>query len=282
MGIPLRKFIPLALSAVFLFGQAQAETIEFHPERGLVEVDVLIDGRVKGRFGIDTGADRLYINKRFADKHNLTLGPKMSQREIVGMDGSSPAVQLAISSFAIGDERLYNLAATSIEMERLIKDSSGGFPDGLIGHNLLKRFYVTIDYPAHLLSLEMSPPDFLRQRNYKELKYENNRHLILVDVRLNDSVNAQMVLDYCASYTTVTPDLARRLGYNPEKRNLIIGKVEVGSLMQSQDVAARVVDISSFRSRFRGAKFEGIIGSSFLYKHKLTVDYKGKRLYIEN
>ena len=49
-----------------------AVEVTFHPYRGLVEVEVLIDGRVKGRFGIDTGADRLYIDKKFAEKNNLS------------------------------------------------------------------------------------------------------------------------------------------------------------------------------------------------------------------
>ncbi len=274
--------IIVALTALTAF----AEVIPFDPVRGLVEVQVTIDGRVTATFGIDTGADRLYIDSAFAQRHNLTFLRSAPQRPVVGLDGSSEASFIEMRSLRVGKETLYNLRATAINMGKIIKDRRLGYPDGLIGYDVLRRFYVTVDYPARTLKLQMGQPDFMkadRDSSYRTIPFSTYRHLILVDAVFDSGVTAPMILDYCASYTSVSKSLASQLDLKlQEGERQTVTTMSIGDVVTSKSVPVTVTDLSQFKKSLRGADFEGIIGATFLYRHRLTIDYKAGRIYVHN
>lgn len=280
-GHVLGVYILLLLA---LTAPAVAETVSFNPGRGLVEVQVTLDGRVKGTFGIDTGADRLYIDSSFAFQNGLTFTASPPQRSVVGIDGTSGASTVSLRSLRIGSESLYNLEATAINMKNFIKEKEWGYPDGLIGYSVLRRFYVTVDYPKHALTLDMSPPSFLRNRSNasrRPIRFSMLRHFILVDVTFNNEVTVPMILDYCASYTSITPSLARRIGIAAkENSRAIVPEMSVGKGLSTSGVTVLITDLSDFQNSLRNDSFEGIIGATFLAGHKLTIDYKARRLYV--
>ena len=255
--------------------------IPFHPERGLVEVEVLIDGRIKGRFGIDTGADRLYIDDEFAKKHGLSQVGGPPPRQVVGVHGSSAVSWVELRSLKVGGERLYNLRAAAIDLRALIKDTSRGFPDGLIGHEVLRRFYVTVDYPHQLMEMRMEEPEVFSTQKYVSVPFEVNRHFILVEAVFNDSVKAPMILDYCASYTAITSDLAARLGAPAEEGSRsIIESMRLEDKVTSDDVVVIVRDMQNLKKSAGRTRFDGILGAGFLYRHKITIDYKRNEIHV--
>lgn len=256
-------------------------TVPFMPERGIVEIDVLLNGRITGRFGIDTGADRVYIDNAFSKKSGLELEGVGSARQVVGIHGISEAKNAHLASLAIGDERLYDLPVTLIDMANLIKDTTFGYPDGLIGHDVLRRFYVTVDYPKHRLELDQNRPYVTKQSDRNSIPFESVRHLIIVDVTINDSIEVPMILDYCASYMSVTPELAERLGHDTDKgERLRIDRVDLGRRLSSVDVRAVVSDITKITEGVQDRSIQGVIGGTFLYSHEITVDYRGERIYV--
>ncbi len=271
----------VVLLALSLSALAFAVEVPFHPGRGLVEVEVLIDGRVKGRFGIDTGADRLYIDRDFAEENNLSKVGGPPPRQVVGVDGSSDVSWVELRSLKVGKERLYNLRAAAIDLGALIKDQSRGYPDGLLGHEILRRFYVTVDYPRHLLEMQMEEPDIFATKKYVSVPFSIHRHFVLVEATFNDSVTANMILDYCASYTVITPELAARLGVATEvgKRSAV-ESINLDDKVFSGRVMVTVHDLQNLRQSARGVEFEGILGASFLYRHKITIDYKRKNIHL--
>ena len=255
-------------------------TIPFDPLRGLVEVEVILDGRVKGIFGVDTGADRLYIDKDFAQKNGLKTGEGQPRRPVTGAMGSSEASSLAIRSLKIAGEHLYNLDATVIDMSAIITDDRWGRPDGLIGYDLLQRFYVTVDYPERTLELSMVEPWSLRNESLDVIPFRNKRHLIVVDVTFNDTITVPMILDYCASQVFVSTDLADRLEIDlSQERRGIVQRVSLSNKIFTRDVQIVVTDYSNLKKGLRGIDFEGILGAGFLFKHKITIDYKRNRIY---
>ena len=271
----------VVLLALSLSALAFAVEVPFHPERGLVEVEVLIDGRVKGRFGIDTGADRLYIDRDFAEKNNLSKVGGPPPRQVVGVDGSSDVSWVELRSLKVGKERLYNLRAAAIDLGALIKDQSRGYPDGLLGHEILRRFYVTVDYPHHLLEMQMEEPDIFATKKYVSVPFRTKRHFILVEATFDDSVTADMILDYCASYTVITPELAARLGAaTTVGKRSTIKSIRLDDKVSSGRVVVTVRDLQNLRQSARGIEFEGILGASFLYRHKITIDYKRKKIHL--
>lgn len=277
----MNKIIITSLILLFTVISLFAKQVQFDPMSGIVKVDVLINGTISGRFGIDTGADRLYMHKQFALDNNIEILQAYGQRNIQGTDGSAKPFAASIKSFEITDDvQLTNISATVVDLSLLSK--GGTPPDGLIGFQILKEFYVSIDYPQKLLELSKDKPDFLRGRRYTEIPFSQYRHLILVDVVLNDQLTVPMMLDYCASYTTITPDIAKQLEIPiRDNRRAIIKSVDIDGV-ESQDVLAFVSDLKEFKRATPRAKYEGIIGGSFLSKFNITVDYKNKKLYIRD
>lgn len=257
-----------------------ATTIPFDPMRGLVEVPVVLDGHVEGVFGIDTGADHLYIDREFARKNDLRLSNAAPQRDVVGVEGRSKVTMISLRSIEVADERLYNQKAMGIDIAALTGDDRYGNPDGLIGYNILKRFWVTVDYPNHELTLQTRTPRFLSGKRYSEVEFDQYKHMILVEVTFNDETTVPMILDYCASFTTLSPKLAEELELSTKEREIQrVAKVQMGEAV-TENCAVTVADFSQLRRSAPRAKFEGILGGTFLFRHKITVDYRLDKVYV--
>jgi predicted aspartyl protease len=270
------------LTICFMFSQAWTEPVPFDPDRGLVEVEVTIDGIARGEFGIDTGADRLYLDSDFARANNLKVSPLRAGTYVAGIGGISKTSEVSIRSLRIGrDETLYNLTATVADLEKLGGSTSGEHPDGLIGFEILRRFYVTVDYPNGTMELISHEPDFLGgQTGYVSIPFEQRRHMIMVNTIFGDTVMAPMIFDYCASLTTVSPELAERLGFDSDgPERITIGDMGFGKV-GSTAVAALIIDHGNLTQSNPGVEFEGIIGASFFYRSKITVDYKRQLIYF--
>jgi len=263
-------------------------TIPFDSSRGLVEVNVLLDGRVKGRFGIDTGADKLYIDRKFAERNGFQFAENTRRRQSVGIDGSSSIAFIDLKSLAIGEERLSSLRATVIDIVGLSQNPAARPPDGLIGYDILSRYYLTVDYPSRQMSLQTEKPRFLSGRSYSEFAFRQRKHLILVDVVFNDRATCSLILDYCASHTSIAPSLAVELGLNAT-----IGKIQIveqisiadaitGNDIDVNDVPVVVTDLTHYRRSVPRSDFAGILGGTFLSRLNLTVDYSKKRIYIRD
>ncbi|UCD64082.1 MAG: aspartyl protease family protein [Candidatus Zixiibacteriota bacterium] len=262
-----------------------ARPVPFEPSRGLVEIEVTVNGLVKGTFGIDTGADRLYIDRQFAEENGLKLGPTSENSRVAGIEGSSEAAAVHLRSLRVSErETLYNLTATAVDMARLGGKPGGYRPDGLIGFDILRRFYVTVDYPGRTMELISHEPDFIAGGDAAAVvPFRQDGHVILVDVVFDDTVKAPMIFDFCASHTTIEPPLAEMLGYAPdESRQIMVGSIALGtdSGVASSDVQVVVMDHSNLRQSVSDSEFYGLLGASFFYRWKITVDYRRRLIYI--
>jgi predicted aspartyl protease len=271
------KWLPVSvLSTAVLLAGAHAGESPFDPTRGLVELPVVVNGLVRGKFGLDTGADRLYVDKTFATANRLGT-TRTIKYEVRGIDGTSPAAHIELGSLRFADETLIDIGATVIDLSALTKDTTGGVPDGLIGFDVLRRFYVTVDFPNQSINLEQSQPAFLNGNRYEEVPFDLVKHFVMVDVIINGTIPARMMLDYCASYTVITPAFATRLGTDGE-----YAKLESIALGSSETPQVRVViaDHSNILKGSPDLEIDGILGATFLYPHVITVDYRRAKIYV--
>ena len=269
----------LLLSAVLAVGA----TIPFNADKGLVLVPVSLDNRVTGMFGIDTGADGLYIDRQFALDHNLIDPDRSPQRLVAGISGSTAGVFTNLRSLAIGDERMYNLQAVVIDMNAVSNDAPGNHPDGLIGYEVLSRLYVTVDYPGQSIQLHVTRPPEIESGQCREVPFEIRKHLIVVEVGFPNGLKRPMILDYCASFTAVSPELAEELGLDgPAGSVHSVGTITLKGGVSTDNVRAVVTDLSEYAASVGSVSFDGILGGSFLYHHKFTVSYKQKRIYVHD
>jgi predicted aspartyl protease len=255
----------------------------FNADRGLVEIPVTINNLVTGSFGIDTGADRLYVDRTFALKHNLADPTISPQRKVAGVDGNTTGIFTTFRSLAIGDERLYNVKATVIDINAISRKSDGSHPDGLIGYEVLSRLYVTVDYPARQIELRVDRPRFLNEGRPREIGFDTRKHLIIVDATFSDGRARPMILDFCASYTSVSAELAAELGIDSSPGTIeSVGQISLEDVITTDNVNVIVTDFARYRKSLRRVKFDGILGGTFLYRHKITISYKQDKIYLHD
>ena len=255
-------------------------TVPFDPSGGLVVVEVIIDGSVKGRFGIDTGADFLYIDRKFARNHDLKFTQSTATRGVVGLQGGDTPSLVSVSSLQVGDESVDDIRALAIDMSAFVSDSAAILPDGLIGSDILSNFYVTIDYPNATLELSRSKPDFMRGQNYNRVPFHLYKSHIIVETRVNDHKGILMLFDYCASVSTISPQTAERMGLPIDEESVYRIDMLIDDELKTDNVVTVTRDMTPLKKAMPRAKFEGILGASFLRDHKVTIDYALKMIYV--
>lgn len=281
MNISFRLWTFVIMLSVVTWGEGQTGEVSFDFSRGLVEVQVIINDSVEATFGIDTGADRLYINREFAADHRLPFGVGPSLRRIRTLEGSGGGRYVSLKKMNFGSIDLRNLKAVAVDMGRLIGDTGQHILDGLIGYEILRNYYITVDYLSQTLSLDTSRPAFLNGRRYETFDFKRIGHFIIVQVRINGQDAVPMAVDYCSSPTTLSLELAKSLGLKSDPGQFQkVATMDLGKGVVSRDVDVLVSDLSSLNRSRRGIAFEGILGASFLYRHKITVDYRQNKLYV--
>lgn len=135
-------------------GPSAADSIPFtlaHPDKPLVLVPALVNGHGPFQFAIDTGTSTTVISPRLAARLGVSLSPGSPMTGGGGAIASSNGVA---DSFQIGEVIVTDLEVMSVGFLDMMSAVIGTPLDGIVGHNFLKRFAVTIDYPRSGLRLE--------------------------------------------------------------------------------------------------------------------------------
>lgn len=266
------RVLALVLFAVSLGLPAKTARFPFDPSRGLVEVEATLNGALVGRFGLDTGADLLYIDRDFALRAGVLVPENQPGKIVRGISGQSQVASVQVRSFAIGDERIYNVPVEIIDLKALSGIKSNP-PDGLIGYEALRRFYVTVDYPNQKIELFTFEPRH-DPNSVISVPFDQVGHLIVVKCEI-DGKSMNMFLDYCASHTLLTPEALKKLG-RQQTENQALEKISLGQIEVS-DIPFVVRTLDNLADP-RVVKLDGILGYSFLRRFRITVDYGRKQL----
>ncbi len=246
-----------------------AEPIPFSLKRGIPEIEVIINDSIKATFVIDTGADHIYIDKTFAEKHGLLSGRTQAMRPTRGSIGSTEAKLFRVENLEFGDISLSDLSMVAIDLVSQIKDTSMGYPDGVIGYSFLKNYKTLINY--HELVVSFYDEDSIDTFGYIVLptSMKFDRHLILVTASFNRRAVTRLILDTGSSFSILSPFFA-------EKHDLInstsIDVAIVGGIDWETKFLLR--DIFSNESAFDLHQTNGILGTTFLLGRTLIIDYQ--------
>lgn len=120
-------------------------------EDPLVVVSVFVNEKGPCDFALDTGASSTLISLELAAEFGLAT-EKISQLTAGGGNGTVSRVQL--SSLAVGSARQENLAAAASDFLTQLNAELGSKLQGIVGHDFLRHYRVTIDYPRGVLSLD--------------------------------------------------------------------------------------------------------------------------------
>jgi|CZKC01.1.fsa_nt_gi predicted aspartyl protease len=254
----------------------------------LILVPVYVDGKGPYEFILDTGAYRCLLSPELSA--SIGIRPE-SQQRATGAGGAIKISSAHVTSLAVGTARQENLeVAITGELSRF-GEAVQSKVDGVLGSNFLKDFRVTVDYRRGVVRLARPSAQARAEgsvRSAASISFKlamPSKPLILVPVFVNGRGPFQFVLDTGASRTTLSFDLARKLGI------VAIGdRSGTGAGGQVRMLSATVdsltvgkaslsdapVSVGGFLGNFSsvvGMKLDGIVGNDFLSQFEVTIDY---------
>lgn len=172
----------IAVAALLLPGPAAAEPrLVFDSTTGVAEIPFQLYGNhiyVRGRVGdsdslwivLDTGASTASISDSKAKALGLAIAPGGTSRGAGGTveSGVVSGASIRMPGLALVDERLSTLPIDAIEVQ------TGRPMDVIVGHDLLSRAVVEIDYAARMLRIR-DPAKFKTTTAWRRCRSRSSR-----------------------------------------------------------------------------------------------------------
>ncbi|KAA3634834.1 MAG: hypothetical protein DWP97_06180 [Calditrichaeota bacterium] len=277
----MHKLKIIFLVAIFIPIISYATPKKIYLQNGIVEVDVLVNDSIEARFGIDTGADRLYISKSFADEYGIDYTRAAGQRFIQTNFGSAEPHDAVLSSLKLNNEfELFDYNVTVIDFINITRDTIDGLA-GLIGNQVLKDYFITIDYSEEWIDISKKRPRFLATANSVEIPFSWYQDQMIVTVTIGNIMTFPMVFDFCASNTVISKEAGELIGIDEDLNMVRLNQIDLSGLVINDRVVTRVMDLNPLKNRMRTSGIEGVLGMSFLKDYTITIDYKSQIIYFQ-
>lgn len=125
----------------------RADRVRFLPGRRLVAVRASLNELADFDLIADSGAERLVISRRAAERLGLHLDRPLRWERLAGIGQSPPVPVVRLDRVRVGASAVDHLEASVYDLPPVIR------ADGLLGLNFLRRFRVTFAFDAGLLIL---------------------------------------------------------------------------------------------------------------------------------
>ncbi len=276
-----------------------AQTFEPARNNGTPLVQVRFSNTVIGTFAIDTGEYESVITEDFAKK--AKLDPTSYHRLLFGF-GFAPLTYVEVPQVRL--ENLEMLKPTfRVVSQDFLFPMSGRPIDGIIGGDMLSRFALRIDYPAHeiiwitpgnLSSVDAAALGFTPQ-TLIELGQERtrsnskvNHYTIRADFQNGDSAASEdMFIDTGAPKTLVSQELAEELHLRPLATETVKTLSEPLALVNRSTVAKMQIglvvlsDVSVVAPQRNDTGFPSLLGESVLSNCVVLFDFGPHRFYLK-
>ena len=137
-------------------GRAAAKPIPFRlakPDKPLILLETMVDGRGPFRVALDTGAGGTMISRELAKKLGITPDARDKPGKATGAGGHVEVRLAAVKSLRVGGAKLEGLKVGIMDLSG-IGEAIETDIDGILGYNFLKEYRVTIDYPKQTVTFE--------------------------------------------------------------------------------------------------------------------------------
>lgn len=276
------------------FPYCQAIKIPFQLVNRLIVVDAQI-GELKGKFLLDTGAEKMLLNLRYFEPNTLKR-----DRAWVGVMGIETSIfqkeieRLYLAQTFFPDHQIHFLDLSHIEKKRKIKLL------GVIGYDILSKFEFLIDFNKKeviLYRLDKKGAPFGQEPQKREpidsMTFELVKHLVILQASLGGR-RLQMALDSGAEYNLLEKRVSKKVLAHFEAgaplqlttasaENI---KVHSGTLhrlncgpFENLSMRTLLINMDSI-TKSVGIKIDGILGYEFLKQMAIAVNYKKKKLYF--
>ena len=124
--------------------ESQGFQVHLSRKSGTWEAEVILNGRVKKSFTVDTGASLILIERQTAKELDLTVDEDTPIIPMSIASGSGFVPLVTLKSVRVGEAELQNVEAVILTMP---------FGDGLLGNTFLNNFGVHIDSTNEKMTL---------------------------------------------------------------------------------------------------------------------------------
>jgi len=250
--------------------------------------------RIKGNFIIDTGSERLLLNKDYVSESegNILITS-------IGNTGVLHVTEQTVDTLHLDQLTIPNLIAHVVDLNHIeIKKNTS--IHGVLGYNVFKEFELFIDFPNSRIVLSRLDKNGVRidrtaawEKPYDSLSFELKKHFIVLRTVVNN-VNLDMILDSGAELNLIDRKANRKVmeKFTIIKRvNLIgIGKKQVEVLagvladvkcgnQSSSDMNTLLTSLDEINTSF-GISVQGVLGYEFLNTRRTLINYKKRKLYF--
>ena len=260
-------------------------------------------------FFIDTGADDVILDRKFAEHVNAVVVGEFSGEYAGGKRGKTQVG--AVDQLRLGDLELENVPVSILDLEptsRLV--FSGQAIGGIIGTGFLQHFLSTLDYANHALILRQQPPSRFEVDTLLNLSANSrcfpiwlvHTHLIFTMGSVNGLETGQMLIDtgLASAGFMASKSVFAEAGVELDWRKAAVGAGGGGevkgvnaivhdvALGQGEDVfhqydlqgVATEVDNAIFKGSL-GFEVKGLISHQFFREYALTFDFQNMRMIIQ-
>lgn len=260
----------------------------------LIIVKAEVDG-IGGDFILDTGADKLVLNKSYYE--GIAAEGKY---KVAGINGVIGEVQRRKVEQLNWDNLSWEqIFADVIDLSH-IEGKKNQKLYGLIGYEVLKDFEVLIDFQSKLITLTRLGRDGHRidKEAFDEvpedtLQFDLIGHIIVLDAKVADK-SVQFSLDTGAELNLLDFKAYKGLvdyfkilkrvnlsGTGKESLEVLAGKlykVKLGAIYCS-GMRTLITNLDDINKSFR-VKINGVLGYEFLFNRRTLINYKHKKLYF--
>lgn len=288
----------------FLF--TNAKIIDAHTTRipfQLVDRLILIEGihgEEKGMFILDTGSERLLLNKAHFSK--LENRDSKTTQSTGILDQVDNAIEKRIKKVLFKNLSIENKRSHIIDMSHIEKSKKVKIL-GIIGYNVLKDYEIFVDMYLNQVTLTKIDKEGNKLNNQLYLEkivdsidFKLKKHTIVIEGSINDK-KLTFGLDTGAEFNQISNKVSKAaLGsFYPKKRVKLMGashkKIEVlyGDLHRIKlsntvyfgPMKTILTNLNSMNQAF-GTKLGGILGHDFFAQKRAIINYKKKKIYFIN
>lgn len=282
----------------FMPAEAQTGIIPFIRAGNLILLQATVDG-VSGNFIFDTGAPGLVLNVTYFRNYKSSQRADSEGGGITGhTHGASPTMveALNLGGFTYKRVHAHRVNLGHIENTRGVKIM------GLLGAGLFKRYEVLIDYENEEIHLNRIA--LKGKSSYKSVYYHQRKDYYILSFRLLGKkmvtplfIGGQklnFVLDTGAETNILDSRLKKvvfnevvmerkidLIGSGSKKVEAWYGRVKVGSIgtMHLKNMEVLVTSLQQMSAAF-GVDIDGMLGSDFLSKQKVVINFLQNELYV--
>ncbi|MHA1934980.1 MAG: aspartyl protease family protein [Candidatus Thorarchaeota archaeon] len=281
---------------------------------GHPQIPIYVNNEGPFTFTLDTGATATTLSKSLAEKLGIEVyeGDKKFASGVGG--GEIPVLSAKVERLQLGSVIIENEEILVIDFHSIF-GGTGSCMNGVIGHNHLKDYRMSVNYRTKTLGLDKingTESDEDDNLNWYDFEYIEDSHLVGVPTYINSEGPFRLVLDTGSGGNVITPKAAEKLQLNNDQS---IGQVRVVQQGESDDqgcnqgcqgvggfaqgyavqlenlsvgsishdhVTVGVIDLKVVSPRGEMIH-DGIIGYPFMKDLELVLDYPNKRFaFIEH